>query len=62
MEHGLKDIACYVQKHITPWTVAITSVLVRDKLLGAPAHVKRVYWVILPQNLHLNEYADFKTI
>ena len=48
MEHGLKDIAFYVQKHITPWTVVISSLLVREKALGAPASVKRVYspWLI----------------
>ena len=43
MEHELKDIAFYVQKHIAPWTVVITFLLVRDKPLGAPAFVKRVY-------------------
>ena len=43
MEHGLKDIAFYVQKHITACTVVITSLLVRDKPLGAPASVKWVY-------------------
>ena len=43
MEHGLKDIAFYVQKHITPCTVVITSLLVHDKPLGAPTSVKRVY-------------------
>ena len=47
MEHGLKDIAFYVQKHITPCTVVITSLLVHDKPLGAPASVKRVYTVSL---------------
>ena len=36
MEHGLKDIAFYVKKHITHCTVVITSLLVRDKPLGAP--------------------------
>ena len=41
MEHGLKDIAFYVQKHITPCTVVITSLLVCDKLLGAPGSVKQ---------------------
>ena len=40
----IKDIAFYVQKHITPCTVVITSLLVHDKPLGAPAYVKRVYW------------------
>ena len=44
MEHGLKDIAFYVQKHITPCTVVITSLLVHEKPVGAPAYVKRVYW------------------
>ena len=43
MEHGLKDIAFYVKKHITPSTVVINSLLVRDKPLGAPASVKRVF-------------------
>ena len=33
----------YVQKHITPCTVVINSRLVRDKPLGAPASVKRIY-------------------
>ena len=47
MEHGLKDIAFYVQKHITPCTVVKTSLLVRDKPLGAPASVKRVYFTYL---------------
>ena len=42
MEHGLKDIF-YVQKHMTSCTVVITSLLVRDKPLGLPASVKRVY-------------------
>ena len=45
MEHGLKYIAFYVQKHITPCTVVITSLLVRDKPPEAPAYVKRVYLV-----------------
>ena len=45
MEHGLKDIAFYVQKHITPCTVVITSLLIRDKTVGAPASVKVVYYL-----------------
>ena len=32
---------------MTPGTVVITSLLVRDKPLGAPAFVKRVYLVVL---------------
>ena len=43
MGHGLKDSVFYVQKHITPCTVVITSLVVRDKPLEAPASVKRVY-------------------
>ena len=44
IEHGLKDIAFYVQKHITSCTVVLTCPLVGDKPLGAPAYVKqRVY-------------------
>ena len=44
MEHRLKDIVFYVKKHIAPCTVVITSLLVRDKPLGALTSVKRVYW------------------
>ena len=43
MEHRLKNIALYVQKHITHCTVVKTSLLVRNKPLGVPASVKRVY-------------------
>ena len=43
MEHGLKDIAFCVKKHITPCTVVITSLLVRDNPLGVPASVKQAY-------------------
>ena len=44
MEHGLKDIAFYGQKHITPCTIVITSRLVRGKPIEAPVSVKQVYW------------------
>ena len=44
MKHGLKDIAFYVQKHITHYIVVVTSPLVRDKPLGVPASVKHVYY------------------
>ena len=42
MKHGLKYIAFYVQKHITPCSVVITSLLVCNKPLEAPASVKLV--------------------
>ena len=45
MGHGLKDIAFYVQNHITPCAVVITSVLVHDKPRGAPESMKRVYCI-----------------
>ena len=35
IEHGLKDIAFYVQKHIAHRTVSYNFPLVRNKLLGA---------------------------
>ena len=54
MEHGLKDIALYVQKH-TPCTVVITSLLVRDKPLEVPASVKRVYWCNIESQKVSNE-------
>ena len=42
MEHGIKDIAFYVQKHIVQRTVCYNLPLVRDKPLGAPLYVKLV--------------------
>ena len=51
MQHGLKDIAFCVQKHITPCTVVITPLLVRDKQLGASASVKRVYLSNITENV-----------
>ena len=53
MEHGLKDIAFYVQKHITPCTVVITSLLVPDKPHEAPASMKRVYYICVSFKLML---------
>ena len=44
MEHGLKHIAPYVQQHITPCTVVITSLLVREKPLEAPASADVIKW------------------
>ena len=40
MEHGLKDIKCYVHKHIAPWAICYDPPLVRDiyKPLGAPTY------------------------
>ena len=43
MEHGLKDIAFYVKKHITTRAVCYSFPVVRDKPLGAPAFVRLVY-------------------
>ena len=43
MEHGLKDVAYYVQKHIAPCAICHTPPLVRDMPLGVPAFVKLVY-------------------
>ena len=36
MEHGLKDIASYGQKHITTWAVCYNFPLISDKPLGRP--------------------------
>ena len=41
----IKIYCVYVPKQITPCTVVITPLLVRDKPLEAPASVKRVYWI-----------------
>ena len=43
MEHGLKDLAFYVQKHIASWAVCNNFPLVRDKPLGVPVFVRLVY-------------------
>ena len=53
MEHGSKDIAFYVQKHITPCTFVINSRLVRDKPLGVPASVKQV---LCPLAIYVSDY------
>ena len=45
----IKIYCVYVQKHITPCTVVITSLLGRDKPLVAPASVKRVFCGIITQ-------------
>ena len=42
-EHGLKNIAFYVQKHIVHQAVCYNFPLVRDKPPGAPAFVRFVY-------------------
>ena len=43
MEHGLKYITSYVQKHISVLAMCYIPALVRDKPLRAPASVKQVY-------------------
>ena len=43
MEHGLKLITFYVQKHVAALEMCHNEPLVRDKPLGAPAYVKLVY-------------------
>ena len=43
MEHGLKYITFYVQKHIAPLAVCYNLPLVCDKPLEVPAFVKLVY-------------------
>ena len=54
MEHGLKYIAFYIQKRITPCQVVITFLQVRAKPLGVPASVKRIY---CSRIILLQEYA-----
>ena len=43
MEHGLKDFAFSVQKHITHRTICYIFLLVYDKPLGASPFVKLIY-------------------
>ena len=40
----IKDITFYVQKHTEPLAMCYNTTLVSDKLLGAPASVKLVYY------------------
>ena len=44
IEHGLKDIAFYVQNHIALRAICFNFQLVHDKPLGVPAFVRLVYW------------------
>ena len=43
MEHGIKYVAFYVQKHIAPQAVCYNFMLVHDKPQGAPAYGRVVY-------------------
>ena len=69
LEHGLKDIAFYVQKPIPPSTVVITSLLVRDKPLVMPPSVQLFYSMasltahhIEPSSKELHFYKHFTYI
>ena len=53
MEHGLKHITFYVQKHIAALVTCYNPALVRNKQLGAPASVKLVYC-----NVRVKGYAS----
>ena len=45
MEHGLKYIMCYVQKHIAPQAMCCNPPPVHDKQQEATAFVKLVYYL-----------------
>ena len=45
MDHGLKHISFYVQKHIRSMSMCYNPALVRDKPLGAPTSVKLVIYL-----------------
>ena len=47
MEHGFKCITFYVQKHVAPLAMCYKPMLVHDKLLGAPAFVKLIYYNVV---------------
>ena len=47
MEHGLKYIMFYIQKHIAPLAMCYNPPLVRDKPLGAPTLVKLSYFLVM---------------
>ena len=48
MEHGFKDVAFYIQKHIALLAVCYNFPLVRDKPLGVSAFVRLVYCLTSP--------------
>ena len=43
MDHELKHISFYVQKHVVSMGMCYNPALVREKPLGVPASVKRIY-------------------
>ena len=45
MDHGLKYISFYVKKREVAMGMCYNPALVRDKPLGSPVSVKRVYWI-----------------
>ena len=47
MDLGLKHISFYVQKRVVAMGMCYNPVLVRDKPLGSPTSVKRVYYDVL---------------
>ena len=55
MEHGLKSIAFYVQKHIVPRVVYYYFPLVRDKPLGAPKFVRPLSQLNIPNPLMISK-------
>ena len=55
MEHGLKYITSYIQKHIEHLAICYNLPLVRDKALGSPEFVRRVYhipWFCVDITIH----------
>ena len=44
MEHGLKDVAFYVQKHIALWAIVFATCCLGCLLWAPPTFVRLVYW------------------
>ena len=62
MEHGLKHITFYVQKHIAALVMCYNAVLVRDKPIGAPAFVKKkLLWLsMISKKCFVDQMTLFK--
>ena len=62
MEQGLKQIAFYVQQHIVAMAMCYNPALVCDKPLGAPASVKRVYYIMHIRPKRVNHTTQLKNM
>ena len=53
IDHGLKDMKCYVKKHMVPRAICYNPPLVRNKPLGAPAYCETPLLLTVDSAFHL---------